>query len=140
MDQHLCRCRSDLPALHSQREMDLPVAQLPARHPPLLPRQPLSGRGALHPARRSDRPGRIPVLRLPRRWRRRVAARSGLLGWMGQGPPQNRRLSSRERADVAGRRSGGGAISKDLCEVIVTSGNLNLEPSSPAPKFWFPSF
>ena len=135
MDQHLCCRRLDLPALHPQREMDLSVAQLPARHSPLLPRKLLSGRGALHPARRSDQPGRISVLRLPCRRRRRLAAWSGLLGWMGQGPPQNRRLSRRERADVAGRRSGGGAISKDLCEVIVISGNLNLESSPPPPVF-----
>lgn len=82
MDQLLCRRRPDLPALHPQREMDLSVAQLPANHSPLLPLQRLSGRGALHPTRWSDRPRRIPVLRLPCRRRQRLAAWSGLLGRM----------------------------------------------------------
>lgn len=119
MDQLIRRRRPDLPALHPQREMDLAVAQLPARHPPLLPLQRLSRRRPLHPTRRRHQPGRIPVLRLTRRRCRRLAARSGLLGRMDEAPPQNRRLSRRGRADVTGGRSGSGTISKGLCEVSV---------------------
>ena len=104
--------------------MDLSLAQLFSRHPPLLPLQRLSGRGALHPTRRSDRPGWIPVLRLPRRWRQRLTIRSGLLGRMDKALPQTRRLPRRGRANDTGGRSGGGTISQGLWEVIMISGNL----------------
>jgi hypothetical protein len=95
MDQHLRRRRVDLPSLHPIRGVDITLAHLPPNHRPLSPIQPLLGRSALHSPRGREQPGRISVLRLPRRWSWSLVPRRGLLGSMDQDPAPVWRVSNR---------------------------------------------
>lgn len=84
MDQHICRRWTDLPPLHSVGGMDITLAHLSSGHRPLSIVQRLLGRGAVHPPRKREQPGRVSVLRLPRCRSQRFAARSGVLGLVDQ--------------------------------------------------------